>query len=506
MKKQSSTFDSVIATIGSNKFFWIVMLVFGVQAIWTALSGRFPMAFDEEFHLGIIKLYSHHLSPFWQGQPVGGDVFGVVFRDPSYLYHYLMSFPYRFLTLFTDNLAVIVITLRLINIAMFAAGIVIYRKLLVTIKASQATINASTLIFVLIPVVTFLAAQINYDNLLFPIVAGAFLLTINFQQQLKTQKLFNIRLLGLLFLVCLIGSLVKFAFLPFFFAIIISLSVSIWKYSHKSNNLIASIKYSYHKTTKITLAILIIVLLLAGSLFMERYAVNTIRYHSPIPECTKVLNQNQCSSYGPWIRDHNFELQKTSTAHSPIKFGWEWLYGMWLRSFFAVGGPATNYETRGPFTVPAYAAIFFGAMSLIVFIWQARNIWHRYNRATLNLLGLATSLYVIILWLEEYKAYVKTGQPVAINGRYLIPIMLPVIVAGALSISLALKSRIKIKVGLFVIATLCLLYGGGFLPFVIKGNPSWYWQNSQAQNINYQLKTKLGPLILGYTKPNLFLR
>src|SRR5580692_8418743 len=102
MTKQSSYRRRAVALIGSRRFFWGIVALLVLQAVWIACSGRYPMAFDEDFHLGIIRLYAHHLSPFWNGQPAGADAFGAVSRDPSYLYHYLMSFPYRLTSVFTQ--------------------------------------------------------------------------------------------------------------------------------------------------------------------------------------------------------------------------------------------------------------------------------------------------------------------------------------------------------------------------------------------------------------------
>src|SRR3954469_13979749 len=107
------------AAVSSDKFFWGVVILLVVQALWIALSGRYPMAYDEDFHLGVIRLYSHHLSPFWNGHPAGGDAFGAVARDPSYLYHYLMSFPYRLISFITSSQMAQVLVLRFINIGLF---------------------------------------------------------------------------------------------------------------------------------------------------------------------------------------------------------------------------------------------------------------------------------------------------------------------------------------------------------------------------------------------------
>jgi hypothetical protein len=119
MTKQGLYRWRAVALIGSPGFFWGVLALLVLQAAWLACTGRYPMAFDEDFHLGIIRLYAHHISPFWNAQPPGADKFGAVFRDPSYLYQYLMSFPYRLISVFTADQTIQVLWLRAINIGLF---------------------------------------------------------------------------------------------------------------------------------------------------------------------------------------------------------------------------------------------------------------------------------------------------------------------------------------------------------------------------------------------------
>ena len=96
-------FGHISRILASRGLFLFTLCYFVIQSVWIALSAVYPQAFDEEFHFGIIKVYSHHWSPFLTKQPVGGNPYGALARDPSYLYHYLMSFPYRFIYLFTHN-------------------------------------------------------------------------------------------------------------------------------------------------------------------------------------------------------------------------------------------------------------------------------------------------------------------------------------------------------------------------------------------------------------------
>ncbi len=123
MKSPQKAAQAFIAFLGSRTFFVITVLLFVVQASWIALSARYPQAFDEQFHLGLIRLYAQHWSPFLAHQPAGADVYGAMFRDPSYLYHYLFSFPYRLIAHFTHDE-----TIQVIWLACWAAAYWCFEK------------------------------------------------------------------------------------------------------------------------------------------------------------------------------------------------------------------------------------------------------------------------------------------------------------------------------------------------------------------------------------------
>ncbi|MGC1177032.1 MAG: hypothetical protein WA843_03080, partial [Candidatus Saccharimonadales bacterium] len=61
MPKKATFTTRFISFVASSWFFWGVVGLLVAQAAWIALSGRYPMAFDEDFHLGIIRLYAHHI-------------------------------------------------------------------------------------------------------------------------------------------------------------------------------------------------------------------------------------------------------------------------------------------------------------------------------------------------------------------------------------------------------------------------------------------------------------
>jgi hypothetical protein len=491
--------------LGSKSFFYAIVALFCLQALWIALSNRYPMAFDEDYHFGLIRIYAHHLIPFWHAQPTNSDVYGAVFRDPSYLYHYLMSFPYRLISLFTNSQTAQVLCLRFINIGLFATGLFIFRRLLYKVSRSATITNFCLLLYVLIPVVPLLAGQINYDNLFIPLVGLSLLWFLDFATELWRYQRINTYRLILLLTLCLLVSLVKYAFLPIFLAIavlIVVLIVRRLKHWHKFKT---TLLFGLSLIGKRTLILLAVLLAVSGLLFTERYGLNIINYHTPLPDCAQVLNEQRCGAYGPWNRDHALEIQKTAHASNIFYyFGHEWLYGMWFRLFFAVDGPITTFETRGPLPVPGITAIVLAAASLPVLFLSTSYIRKKYQG--LVLLLVPGIFYVLVLFVDGYRAYVRTAQPVAINGRYLLPVLPLVLLLVALSWSKLLGTLSSLKVALAAATVLCLIWGGGVLTFVLRSNDYWYWNSSAVRSLNYNVRSKIGPITPGYSSPVEFLR
>lgn len=497
----------IVAWLGSPRAFaWIIgLLVF--QAVWIALSGKYPMAFDEDYHFGLIQAYAQHLSPFWNSQPANLDVFGPVMRDPSYLYQWLLSFPYRLIEAITANQAVQVLLLRMVNIGLFVSGLAAYRKLLLHTGASRAIVHACLLLFVLLPGVPLLAAQINYDNLFMPLVGLVLLLMVRISRESLRTKRLNLRDSLLLLGLCLTGSLVKYAFLPIFLAVVLYL-VAVWTRVYRHwRQFQLSAAFGMTLMTRPMRWLLVMLAVVSAGLFFERYGLNVIRYHQPVPDCAQVLSVQRCNSYGPWQRDHFLEAHKSPAADiKPLSFGFEWLYGMWFRTFFAVDGKASNYETRGPLLVPAVgAAVFAAAGVLAVAVTRLRG-YRRQHGWPLGGLALVTLIYVAALIADGYEAYIRTGHPVAINSRYLLPVLPLILLGFGLAFQQLLYRRHNLKLLLLSLAVISLLWGGGLLTFILRSNDNWYWNNSVVRRLNGSVRRVVGPLTPGYEQPLLFFR
>lgn len=486
----------VVDFVGSRRFFIAIMVLFGLQALWIAFSGRFPMAFDEDVHLGIIQIYAHHLSPFLAHQPAGADAFGAVARDPSYLYHYLMSFPWRLITIIFHNPVARIISLRVINIAFFGAGLVFFRQLLLKTKASRTIVNVTLLFFVLTPLVPQVAAQINYDNLLMLLVPVCLLLTWQFVDQLR-HKHFNISLLSLLLGVALLTSLVKYAFLPILLAIVLYIGWHIyWAWQAHPAKFGQAVYDDHKRLTNPVKVSLLLFLLVASGLFSQRYGVNLVKYHTPTPECNQVLSITQCQSYGAWNRNYLYTQNKPYGIKlaGPIRFSFSWARKIGFNLMFALNGSASGFSVGKPLPLPRVAARTVAYTSPVMLLLFWRKLYK--NRA-LRLFGLITLVYVTALWLQNYADYLHVGQEVGIQGRYLFPVLLFVYLAIAMAWAELVRSQPRLKLVLAGVFLFCFVMGGGALTFILHSDKTWYWQNSRTIHANQAVQRLLGPVIPG---------
>ena len=199
-----------------------MLALFGIGVVWIALFSLYPMAFDEEFHYGLIKIYATSLLPYGIQHTSDMAQFGSATADASYLFHYLMSFPYRLLNAIGLPDMAIIITLRFMNIAFVAGGLVLFKKALQEAKVSPIITNLSLLLVTLIPIFPLLAAHINYDNLLLLVFAWCVLCLVRITNVVRSGKPFPLGQSVQLIAAVLIGMSIKYAFLP------LALAMFIW--------------------------------------------------------------------------------------------------------------------------------------------------------------------------------------------------------------------------------------------------------------------------------------
>lgn len=496
-----------LAIIRSDKFFYGVVFLLIIQGVWMALTARYPMAFDENFHFGVIQIYANQWSPFITNTPPDSGAYGELIRTTSYLYHYLMSFPYRFIALFTHDQTIQVILLRFINITLFAGGLIAFRRLLQKLHVSSGIINFSLFILVLVPVVPFLAGQINYDNLIFLLVPLTGLLATSCVSALTQKGRLPASSFILLLCIGMLGSLVKYAFIPLFAAALLYLGYAIFR--HKKYGRVLKDSWQSFKRLPIwALCGLMALLVISTGLFAERYGVNVLNYGAIEPDCADVESVEHCLQYGPWGRNYGIEMDNQAKGNTDLPnlavFLPEWVGGMMHRLYFAINYNYTNYEELPLPIITAYVMGFIG-LALACFYWKPLV-----KNPGFLLAILIVSLYVLALLYTNFKDYIHYKAMLAINGRYLIPILPLVFALMATSYSLfikqvvVVKSRFKkpqlIQFSLIAVVAILTLQGGGILTFAVRSDSGWYWENPTAKVLGGGLKKAAMPLILGAQK------
>ncbi len=454
------------AVIASRTFLYWALGVFGLLSAWVAFASLYPMAFDEDTHVGLIKAYSQVWFPALPNNPALAR-FGAVPADPSYLFHYLMSFPWR---LFQNVLhlpeTASIILLRLLGIGMFIASLALFAHGLKQLKVSAFARHTIIALTCLLPISPLIAGQVNYDNLFMLLIAASFLLTINLVKALRKKQI-SLGQIAWFAAILLLGTATKYAFLPIAVGLVVVIGIVFLR--TKSKVIIDK--------DKLLLTVSLIVLTVAA-LLNARYIINVVEYHAISPKCDQVFSQNDCMNYGVYARDVTNRTTMDDNF-SPLNIvsymTTHWIPGMFYRLFFTLAGPTLNYQTQDPAIVPpiVYGAVFI--TSAIAFIGTLPVLLRK--RSPVFIATLAASLlYVLALVIQVYGDYRSTGQAVALNGRYLVPIF-PLL--GWMAIEALGEIRFRPKTYAPTIVTVCLfiiaLCGGGIGTYLAAGNTEWFW-------------------------------
>lgn len=495
--------NKISKILRSKRFFWVIIGFFVFESVWIAFSAVYPQAFDEDFHFGLIKVYSHYWLPFLTHQPANANAYGAVAVDPSYLYHYLMSFPYRLIALFVHSQTTQIVILRLFNVGIFTSGLIMFRKVLLKVKVSESLTNVMLAIFALIPIVPQLAAHINYDNLLFPLVAWVALISFKIIDELNKRQP-KISSYLTLICACIFTSLVKDAFLPIFLGIVLFLAYLIYRTYHKNfHQFFKSLLISWKKLTWLRRVLFGVILVVVLGLFAQRDITNIVRYHTFEPNCSAILSVKDCSAYGPW--NYSYTSHQTLLANknsvsflNPLYYLGTWLYWMWYRLFFAVNGPASQFTNYPPLPLPCIVAALIGIIGVVLIYKYRRKIFH--NNLYFTFLIVICSLYLLFLLADGYAQYRYTNELVTMNGRYLLPILLLLGAIVGYAFSLAMRKFKITKTVITIIVLLLFLQGGGFLTFISRSDSTWDWSNPIVIKVNNAARRITKPIIIKGSK------
>lgn len=482
--------------VGSPWFFHATIAFFVLEALWLTISSNFPQAYDTSYHVGIIQVYSHQWSPFITHQDPSTYVYGDIVHYPSYLYHYIMSFPYRFVNLFTNNLNTIVQWITLVNIAFWVGGMYVYRKVLGYTKATKPIINFCLFIFSVLPLLPYIAAQINYDGLLFLGSGLSIWLTLIFLKKIG-QGNYDFKTLALLISTVALTSLVQFSFLPIMLSIIIFV---VWNtvvhIREKRGEFVEEAKTSWKTTSLLAKVGVIALLVVSLFLFGQRYGMDIIKYHSPNPDCAKTLSVAACSNYAVWNQYH---LAQQNTPHETLNQITHWILEWPIalqKEFFTIISTTTSAMSV-PVKVFVYACDLFVLLGCMFILYYWRKVF--IENFAMRFFIVTTFLLVVSLFMSNFSLFMRTGIfGAAIQGRYLLNVLPLFIVLVAMSYSLFLhrKRHKHLKVWFAIAVLLFFTQGGGDLTFLLRTDASWYVENKAIVSINESLQGVARHIIL----------
>lgn len=487
----------LIDMFGKSWFFVATLVLFAINTLWLILSSNL-LPYDEYYHIGIIRFYAQQWSPFISSQPAEMSLYGDVTRLPSYFYQYLMSFPYRFFDLFTDSETLIIIGLRLINLAVVIAGIILFRKLFLKAKVPKLLINLSTLVFVFTPIVPLLVAQNNYDNLMFMLTP----IVLIFAYKSVEEKL-NITNLLWLATVGMLATLTKHNFIVIFGAAVLYVLFILIK---RHRGAIFGLLSDSVKTSKKAGMVAVVVFAIVLGLFFERYGINAIKYKQVKVDCAKVQPVSVCENFSPWRRNQKALriIPDQPLYGGPITFTSHWATKL-MRGYYAifanivpdnvnVPDPYGHYVFKKLLPLPITIGYMLLIAGLIAVVLKFKKLWHK---NTLTQLTLASSgVLLLSLWIFNYAFYIKYGQAYAIQGRYIVPMLLPLILLfGTAIFEITKKSTLKWMRYFLVCLVILYVLSGGVVGWIIKSNDNWYWNNAVVFDFNRGAKNVLKAVI-----------
>lgn len=501
IKKEHRFLGGVRRVLESPKTYIVVVALFTFQLIWLAVVMNYPALFDEEYHLGIIEIYSRTLSPFITIQPDEAAFHGDITRYGSYLFHYLISFPYWIVSHLTGDIKTQVIVMRVICISFVVMGVVVWRKFLLRAGVSRANILVATFFFSLIPLVTLALSQINYDSLGFLLIPTILYVTTRVVDADKYQFVWFVVLLTL----SMLGALVKFTLLPIAFVAV--LVAAFYVYNSNKKNLLSTYKKQIRSLSIPVRYGLIALVLLAAGLFVERYVVNIVTYKNIEPKCDQVHSRESCMNYTVYKRDTTWREsneKKQTPRDSPYAYTTEYWAPHIFNDFFVVGALVSyqekpiqirylpeNIEASGGVDSLRIAGWVLFGLAVLLIATRLPYLWRHYRVLVLLILGIMI-VYTAALWTRNYSDYLKIGAGTAAQGRYYIPLLMGIFTLTILSIS-SVVGGLKYKLVVLLIGIVVISQGGGISTYILKSRDTWYWadQRTQISNIHQNLRNML---------------
>jgi len=432
-----------VQSLEKNLTFGLTLLLFGYFIIRlfffsTHIAHYIPP--DETAHFGISQVFSRHLLLPENSEETYS--LGLVTNIP-YLYYYIMGKCLQLNFFALPDL----IFLRLLNCILTIATTIYGYKWIQLITSNRICHLLFLALLTNTPMLSFLGASVNYDNLTnyFAAMALYYFHLFCRQTNFTALFLFGIALLG--------GALTKTSFLPLIPDFLI---IGLYRFRKDIPHIFTIVKATLPilRLKEIFLSGLLLILLLLN---MALYVNNLVKFHHLVPGATQVLTEKQAMQYritamnmilgmyksgrlsfeeavtkANQIQNKGdrscalFYLQiakadKSNPQHliDRVQFTWEWLDLMLHRTVGILGHLSWEKED---YDFAVYQLILLFAVVLFVRFWKPADVYGIFTDALVLILFYA----FVLIHLVNYPAYSVTHTlGSAVQGRYFFPVLIP---------------------------------------------------------------------------------
>jgi hypothetical protein len=424
----------------------LVLGLFVLQALVLVFTVRIGTPPDETNQTQFIQFYaSHTISPiFDQQQPTYN--LGDKTREVDYLYHYVMSLVARVLP-FSGNAEIKFI--RLFSVLFGLLAFMTLARVLRLVGVTAGVITGALLLMTNLPMVLLLSSAVNNDALVWLGTALGLLLLVRLWKQPGALDLLWLASLSIA------GGLVKRTFLPLGLAFGIFGLVILVRHSR--------IMMAELRRFNWGLALASVVLVLSVGLFTERIVGNQVRYGHIVASCEEVQGEAVCYNFWANVRARTLAARPPEKPVPPAQFVVRW-FGSSFDNIVDIQTQGWRHEVKpARLLTPTLVWLLFIGLAYGAFYEAKRFKTEQQARWRVYLVAIAV-FYIAIQLAVNIGTYRHSRIfGLALNGRYILPGLLPLIGLGWFYWSKLLHKRPKTQVVLAIGIVLFTILGSGIL-------------------------------------------
>lgn len=390
------------------------MGLFIVQALLLVFVTNFGTPPDETNHWKFINFYANNsLSPIFSDQAPTLNL-GDKTREVDYMYHYVMSLVVRIMPFSEDTEKYII---RLFSLGFAVLSFVFLVKVLRKLRLSETISTVTILILSQLSMVLMMSSAVNNDTLVWLGMMLGLWLLLEIWERPRV-----VHVLGLLLLLCY-GGLVKRTLLPIAVAIIAVAAVLIWQ---KRRIFMDELRRVVKKPTLLIVILTLLVVLGAG-LSVERIGGNMARYGKIVPTCEDVQGEEACYGFWASIRTRDLAARPPEQQLALPAFVVHWFWES-FKNILDIQTQGWRHEVVPPLWMTPASLALVGIGVAFGVVRDGRQV-KRDEAARKRLVVLTISLFYIFFHLAynfiEYRHIQVLG--IALNGRYILAGLLPII-------------------------------------------------------------------------------